>query len=102
MLLHIELSPPGPLAADGEATAGPQVRLAQGKGELTLAGVTVPYRIYPGHVLELTVPHDQAAWFRDGSQVKATSRLRLEGRPMLVRRIDRNGASLEVTLRRLE
>jgi hypothetical protein len=64
--------------------------------------VAVPYRIYPGHVLELTVPHDDAAWFRDGSQVKATSRLRLEGRPMVVRRIDRGGATWQATLRRLE
>ena len=102
MILHIELSPPGPLAADGEAVAGPQVRLAHGRGELMLAGVVMPYRIHPGHVLELTVPHDEAAWFRDGSQVKATSRLRLEGRPMQLRRVDRSGTMLEATLRRLE
>lgn len=102
MLLQLTLTPAGPITVDGTAAAPQQVRLAQGTGELCMADVCLAYRIYPGHVLELTVPHDRAAWFRDGSQVKATSLLRLEGRPMELRRVDRTGAALTVVVRRLE
>lgn len=102
MLLQLTLEPAGPVLADGVPSHPQSVRLAQGTGVLTLAGVRLPYRIYPGHVLELQVPHDSAAWFRDGSQVKATSLLRLEGRPMVLRRADPTGAILTATVRRLE
>lgn len=102
MIVQVTLSPPGPLVVDGVLMPTPQARLAQGTGELSLAGATMAYRIYPGHVLELTVPHDDAAWFRDGSQVKATSLLRLEGRPMALRRVTPAGATQQLTLRRLE
>lgn len=102
LLLSVVLEPAAAVVVDGEPSVSSEVRLIHGAGMLALGDVQLPYVISAGHVLDLTVPHDDAAWFRDGSQVKATSQLRLEASPMQLRRVASTGQMQQATLRRLE
>jgi hypothetical protein len=102
MLLTVTCTPPGPLVVDGATVAGDLARLIFGTGQLNVGSFAMRYRIFPGHVLELRVPHDNAAWFKDGDQLKATSLLRLEGQPIRLRRVDAQGRSQETVLHRVE
>lgn len=101
LLLSVVPRPACAIWADGVAVDADNIRLAYGQGTLRIGDMQLAYQIFPGRALQLTIPHEDAAWFVGATQVKAKTLVRLAGTPVSLRRLA-DGVVQQALLRRIE
>lgn len=99
--IAVEPTPSQTVVVDGQAYPPGPVRLGYGQGALQVGPMQLSYRVYPGRGVELTVPHEPAAWFLGPQQIKAKSLVRLSASPIVLRRQAADGAQ-QIWMRRLD
>jgi hypothetical protein len=101
LLVRLVASPAAPLRVDGAAAQG-EVRLRYGHGVLQAGSLRIEYDVTPSRVLEFVVPNDNGLWFKDGTQVKPTSVIRITlGSTRLQRTAGVGGSAQSIVIKRI-
>jgi hypothetical protein len=101
LLLQFRAEPVAPVRLDDLVLGRGEVRLRRTAGLLQVGALRIAYTISPTRMLELEVPADDADWFKDGSQAKQGSLLRLGLGASRLRRVARDGSSQSVLIKRV-
>jgi hypothetical protein len=100
LLVRLVPSPATRLSVDGAPAQG-EVRLRFGHGVLQAGSLRIEYDVTPSRVLEFVVPNDGGLWFKDGTQVKPTSVIRITLGSTRLQRTALGGAPQSIVIKRI-
>ncbi len=101
LLLHMVAVPAAPILLDGLAVSGREMRFRHARGTLQVGALRMAYDVTANRVLELEVPSDEAAWFKDGTQVKSTTVIRLTIGSTRLQRVSTDGEAQSLVVKRV-